>query len=289
MDAVVLTYPGHFFSTALCLRSLRHFYPDIKTIYILCDDLYNCDWENYFSDCQQYYSKINYGLKLIPYSNLPGLETCEYGWWRQQLVKLNLDRLVPGDSWFVIDGDLVLDQRIDLVGITPVHVRGSPEDPMTKSVRLYIDKMLGQPTPPLTDQDGKFALTSSVPFRHLIAANLKELRDHMTVQLKGDPIQEHIHMFYSGEIVAFDPTSTYMVMHEWELIEAYNHLRFPGQFSVINIGSGYHLDTHTSALESQYKYRINPYTDSHMGLLWFQRQHLFIPEAQWEKASKIKK
>ena len=96
-------------------------------------------------------------------------------------------------------------------------------------------------------------------------------------------------MFYSGEIVAFDPTSTHMIMHEWELIEAYNQLRFPGKFPVVNIGSGYHLDTHTSALETEYKYRVNPYADSQMGRIWFERQYILVPDQQWEKASKIKK
>jgi hypothetical protein len=80
-----------------------------------------------------------------------------------------------------------------------------------------------------------------------------------------------------------------MVMHEWELIEAYHHMRFPGKFPIVHIGSGYHLDTHTSALETEYRYRLNPYTDSHMGRDWFERQYIFIPEQQWEKASRIEK
>lgn len=200
-----------------------------------------------------------------------------------------MDQLVPGDSWFVIDGDILLDCRIDVKDMTPVHARGSADDPTTVSVKRYVDKMLGTTTPILTDQSGQFAMTSCIPFRYMVADTLKQLRNYVSDQLGEDLIEAHIRMFYSGEIVAVDPTATLMVMHEWELIEAYNQMCSPGQFPIVDIGSGYHLDTHTSSIETQYKFRVNPYADSRVGQIWYQRQHLHIPDALWEKASKIEK
>lgn len=289
MEAVVITYPGHFHITALCLQSLRHFRTDIQTIYIICDDLSDCIWDNYLQDCETYYKKITYNLKILPASILPGINKCQHGWWRQQLVKLNLDQIVPGDNWFVTDGDIVFDDPINIRWITPIHVRESAEDPISIMVKKYVDKMLGSSIPHLSGSNGRYALTSSIPFRHLEANILKDLRIHVSDQLGEDFIAAHIRMFETGEIVAYEPEAKLMVMHEWELIEAYNQLCYPDKFSIVEVGSGYNLYTHTNMLQPPYRYRVNHQVDSQNGREWFERQNLLIQDFYWQKANLLRK
>jgi hypothetical protein len=281
--AVVLTYPGHFYMTMICVRSIRHWYPDLHKIYIIYDDLAG-SWPDYEQDLQREYDQ--WFVKphaIIPYSELAGIDRCDVGWWRQQLIKTHIDQLVPGETWFVVDGDVIFDESIDVINRTPVFERWNCNNPIDIMVDRYVDRVLGYHMPRVK-LDGKFYVTSGIPFRVLDRKQLKSLRNHAEHQLGSAFLSWHINMMATGEIVGFVPEGDRMVMHEWELIEAWNHRHRPGQYLIEPGGNGYHTFTHTSGLMAGRRFRHSSMRDAVVGRQWIEYQSITITDELWHKA-----
>jgi len=276
--AAVLTYPGHFLMTLLCLRSIRRHYPGISKITVLYDDLAPA-WPHYAQDCQRLY-----GADLVPYSSLPGIKQCDVGWWRAQLIKLHVDLLLPGDRWFVVDGDVIFDEPCDVVDVTPyspwVDQRDNILDAM---VTRYVEHMLGQSPCRVTVPEHSLVITSVIPFRWLDREQLTSLRSHVCcVTGQTSMLDYHCELFRSQGIVGYVPEGDRMVMHEWELIEAWNHLHRPGRYRLEMTGSGYQMDQDTSQFIGP-RFRHNSLRDRDLGRPWFQRQDIQVTDDVWAK------
>lgn len=246
--AVVLTFPGHFFLTALTLQSIKQFYQDINDVYVLYDDQVTEGWPGYVEDCCKLY-QISQD-RFVSYSEInPEIAKCQIGWYRQQLIKCSVDQGVPGNSWFVVDGDIIFDERVDVKDITPVQHRDHPDDPLSLAVLNGVKTLLGIDQHPLL-ADGRFKITSSIPFRILEKPVLEELRRCVSDNIGGDFAQRMTELVHSHKLVAYDETGNSMVLHEWELIEAVNHIMYPGRFRIIDIGSGYELTKDTAMCSS---------------------------------------
>jgi hypothetical protein len=278
MNVVVLTYPGHFLMTLLCLNSLEKFYsPD--RYYVLYDDFATSAWPDYVKDCFKYYQFKN--LELIPYSSAhPAIKQCKVGWWRQQLTKLCIDQCLPGDQWFVVDGDVIFDEHVDIRGVIPVHGREEHDSPISIMVTRYVEFMLNAPRVSIRNQT---AITSSIPFRWLDRLGLTDLRSTVSSNIGTECIAAHVAMFESGDIVGFDPNATKMVMHEWELIEAYNQLTRPGQYRVIETGSGYHTQSNTDSMLPGHRFRHSSMMDAELTPQWIDQQGFLVPDDIWAK------
>ena len=280
--AVVLTYPGHFLMTGLCLKSLDQYYPSIRRVYVMFDDLSEQTWPSYFEDMRQFLQpNTSANLVYIPYSQVHNdMHRCEVGWWRQQLVKLTLDTVLPEQRWFVVDGDIVFDQHIDIQGTTPIHTIYGRQDELSEMVTRYVDTLMGKPDtrPWLPD-----AITSSIPFRWLDRTVLRSLRQHAETNIKDEFVKWHIDQMLAQEIVGYVPEGDKMVMHEWELIEAWHHQSFDN-FKLLETGSGYQPEVDTSKVISNYRFRHGSYVshvDKHLSLEWFVRQGLDVPMSVW--------
>jgi len=280
--AVVLTFPGHFFLTVMTLESIRYFYPDIKQIYVLYDDQVTAGWPDYVDDCCKWY-RIPHD-RFISYSQVnKDIAQCRVGWYRQQLIKCSIDQGVPGDRWFVVDGDIVFDQKVDVDNITPVQHRDHPNDMLSLAVKRCTNTLLGIDQSPLLF-DGRFKITSSIPFRILEKSVLEELRHRVETNIGGNFVQQLTEMVHAHRLVAYDDTGSGMVMHEWELIEAVNHIMYPGRFRIVDMGSGYNLTKHTAMCgPAQFRHG---YVYSHeLSKLWLIEQlGERIVEKFWDKA-----
>jgi len=267
--AVVLTFPGHFFLTAMTLESIRYFYPDIKQIYVLYDDQVTAGWPDYVDDCCEWYRIPK--NKFISYSQVDSdIAQCPIGWYRQQIVKCSIDLIIPGDRWFVVDGDVVFDEKIDVENITPVQHRSDFNDPLAMSVLKGIKTLLGIDQHPLLS-DGRFKITSSIPFRNLEKTVLQALRQQVESSIKGTFTKRITEMIYAHELVVYDATGTCMVMNEWELLEAMNHILYPNRFQIKDIGSGYDLTKHT-AMCIPARFRQGYVYDHNMSRSWVEQQ-----------------
>lgn len=281
----VVTYPGHFFLTALCLRSLSTFYPETKNYFVVYDDTASAKWDNYLEDSRScYYGPWLGQLTYVPFTAVdPRIGTVESGWFRQQLTKLCIDQILPGDDWLVVDGDVIMDSRCDITSITPVDLRDHASSPLSQSVARYTGYMLGKEDYHL-DYQGQYAITSSVPFRHLSRDQLTLMRKQVERTHDRDFVDLHLDLLANQEIVAYDPSGQKMVMHEWELIEAFNQIRSPNQFAITVVGSGHEYETHTSCIDSDFRFRQGYRRDKDIGQEWFRQQLISVPDDLWSKA-----
>ena len=88
----------------------------------------------------------------------------------------------------------------------------------------------------------------------------------------------------AGEIVGFSPEGDRMVMHEWELIEAWNHRHRSRLYTIEPGGNGYHIYTHTSGLISGRRFRHSSMRDAEVGRQWIQNQGITVTDGLWYKA-----
>lgn len=281
--AAVLTYPGHMLMTVLCLRSIQQHYTDIEKIYVLYDDIADA-WLDYPRDILNLYIPCHKHVELMPYSYLPNIDRCWVGWWRAQLIKLHVDLVLPGDEWFVVDGDVIFDETCDVRNITPyspwIDQRDNVLDQM---VGRYVDHMLGTVNARVSIPEYPLIITSIIPFRWLDREQLSSLRAHVCkTTAQTDMLHYHCDLFVSQDIVGYVPEGDRMVMHEWELIEAWNHLHRPDQYQLVMTGSGYQVTMDTTGFQHP-RFRHNSMLDRDLGREWFERQGITTTDELWNK------
>jgi hypothetical protein len=217
---VLTTFPGYFFTQILSLRSIQQHAAGFP-IDIIIDDFELTHWPTYINDCKEYLehcfpgNKFNYYL----YSELPGIEKVKTGgWFRQQLIKLYLDQLVPGDRWLLVDADVIFKESPKINSVSAVIREGGPID---LGNRMYVQHMLATSQPWVVNET-EFWCLSSVPFRLIERNLLSELRQH-SEKLHGNFLQHHVDLFETQQLVAFDPNSQTMIMSEFQLIEVFRN------------------------------------------------------------------
>lgn len=272
MIAIVISFPGHFLLTRLTIDSLRRFYPEYKQIHVVYDNATVESWPSYVDDAAEFY-QINKS-NFVSFDTVDNkISTCGMGWYRQQLVKCCVDKYFAGDQWFVLDGDIIFDDTIDVAGITPVALRPRCDatEPLSRSVAACVKNFLNVGSHPLQN-DQHHVVTSCIPFRILSRETLQELRKRAEIFLGGDFVQQITHQCRTQQLVAYDDTGEKMVMNEWELIESVNHMLHPGRYQLKNIGSGYEHYRHTNAIRTGYNYRQGYVYDYQLHRDWFDAQ-----------------
>lgn len=286
MNVVVLTFPGHFFQTVLCLRSIMHCYGYIQPFDILIDDVTPGPWPTYPEDFEYYLKntlpKPITNFRIHRFSQIESLKGCVSGWWRQQLIKFYIDTILPGNKWFIVDGDVIFDTRCIIEGVTPISVRANLEStPLAQLTANYVKNTLAVEQGHMVYQ-GQYALTNPIPFRLLTRELLTGLRAHVEKVHQKDFLQLHLDWFDDQTIIAFEDPPTKMIMTEWELIEGYRHFVLKQPLPLLNIGSGYPIYTHTNAIDNDGGiYRHGYKRDTSMDREWFEQQGLPIPDKIW--------
>lgn len=283
--AVIVTYPGHFFQTRMTIDSIKYFYPDISQIYVAYDDATIEHWPDYLKDCRSFYnSNSNYvPIEFVSFSQInPNIQKCKIGWYRQQLIKCCIDQGIPGDEWFVVDGDVIFDERVDVAGVTPVHHRPERDDPLSKLVLNYIRFALGIGQHPLL-ADGNYKVTSAIPFRILTRKMLQTLRNRVEQNIGGEFVARHVEMVHAQELIVYSEETDKMVMHEWELIEAVHLLEDPDAYCMVDIGSGYDTMKQISyAMPARFRHGF--YKDAELPEMWMEAQFWNFPWEYWTKS-----
>ena len=219
---VVTTFPGYFFTQILCLRSIL-LYAAGKPVDIIVDDFGLAQWPTYVDDCKRYI-KDNFPTLDITFHYFSGFSGMEKiatgGWFRQQLVKLYLDKFVTGNSWLLVDSDVVFLEPpgIDLISAVPHPNPGS----IDIGNRLYVKTLLDCEQPWVGDEQDYWCL-SSIPFRWIARDLLEQLRTHVEQQHNKNLFDLHLSLFEQQQLVAYDPESQKMVMSEFQLIEVFRH------------------------------------------------------------------
>lgn len=263
---VLTTFPGYFYSQINCLRSIQKYAAGFP-IDIIIDDFDIKHWPTYVEDSQQYI-KFNFpevDITFRRFSDFPGMERVQTGgWFRQQLVKLYLDKFVTGNSWLLVDADVEFVEpiRLDTISAT---VSTHP-DPINIGNRLYVKFMLGTNTPWVVNEHEYWCM-SSVPFRYLQRDLLTGIRDRVETLHNKSLFDLHLELFEQDKLVAFDPTSTTMIMSEFQLIELFRHSYYHdplpiAKFAASNFKHSSIKDWNNSRNEiEQYAVVIDPHWD----------------------------
>jgi hypothetical protein len=284
VKAAILTFPGHFFQTQLTITSLLEHYPETSHISFVLDDV-DCDtWLNYVSDFEASIKDITkclYNIYLV--SEIVSVRQCIAGWWRQQLVKLTLDQLLPGDCWFAIDGDTIFVTRCEIFYRIPISRRNDIGSRFTQMSDRYVRELLGTKSGQLRDHEP--VCTNAVPFRYLDKNLLRGLRDHVEKRFNKEFVRLHLDWFQDQTIVADWDPPVRMTMSEWELIECYRRYVLGIDLPFQDIGSGYPLDTDVSQLAQKENIFVHAYRwDTEIGTAWFEDQGLIIDSDVWSRA-----
>ena len=93
MKLAVISYPYHYHITQLAIKHAIDNIKDITNIHIIWDDsVLPIPHNNY-----------------IPFSKICNFPTKLKGWYRQQIIKLNLHKVLTGEL-LILDGDVILNQ-----------------------------------------------------------------------------------------------------------------------------------------------------------------------------------
>lgn len=266
IDRIVLTtFPGYFFTQVLSLRSIQQHAAGFP-VDIIIDDFQLTHWPTYVDDCRRYldYCFPDNNFNYYLYSQLPGIEKVQTGgWFRQQLIKMYLDHLLPGNRWLVVDADVVF---LETPGVDMLSATMGNGGPIDLGNRLYVEHMLGTDQPWVVSKDEYWCL-SAVPFRLIERDLLIELRDQAE-KLHGDFLQHHLDLFEKQQLVAFDPEGQTMIMSEFQLIEVFRNRYYKHP---LPIGICVASDFEHSSIK-----------DWNFDRSWFEERGIYITDQLWE-------
>jgi len=266
---VITTFPGYFFTQILNLRSIQQHAAGFP-IDIIIDDFGLKNWPTYVDDCRQYITQCFPGLNITfhYFSEFSGMERVQTGgWFRQQLVKLYLDKFVTGGRWLVVDADVVFTEKpvIDTVSAT---IRTEPTS-VDIGNRLYVQNMLDCDKPWVVNEDEYWCL-SGVPFRLIQKDLLQGLRDKVESIHQKNLFELHLELFEQQKLVAYDPNSQTMVMSEFQLIELFRYRYYHTQLPV---------GRHTAS-----NFEHSSLKDWRFERSWFEQRGVTITDHLWEQS-----
>ena len=218
-DAIaVITYPGHCVTTLLTINNLYDLTGWKAPLYVFVDDLGE-QYINYKGDyIQDIKSFYNLDFTVIKFSDFNMPEIWD-GWLRQQLIKLNLDRFLPGEIWYVTDGDIKISEILDY-GKTPFNFVPRQNNLVHEQNQTYLQHILGSTDTFLT-RNQRPIFTHHAPFRWVHKKHLQDLRFYVTDLHKNDFNIIHYNLMNKEIIIGFGPGPDSMSMTEWDLIEVY--------------------------------------------------------------------
>ena len=284
MHAVVLTFPGHFFQTSLCVQSMLLHYPEVTKISFVLDDVQAVPWRTYTEDFTHHVrALVDRPLQILCSSHTTGINECVAGWWRQQLIKLSLDQILPDDEWFVVDGDVIFQSRFQIKNQVPISRRYDETSRWSQMCVNYVKGVLDTDHGIMHDRDQP-VITSPVPFRYLDRDLLRALRSYVESRFGDDFLRLHLSWFQDQTIVADIDPPTKWVMSEWELIECFRQMVQGHVLPYKDIGSGYQIEN-IPQITPRPNIFIHAYKrDTDVGRLWFEQQGVTIADPIWQRS-----
>lgn len=284
-DAVaVITYPGHCISTALTIKNLLDQSKWNAPVYIFVDDQgeqYQTWPGEYLEDIKQYYAECfpNTLLRYVLFSEFE-FDHIWDGWLRQQMIKLNLDRFLPGQLWYATDGDVYIKELLKF-GTTPFNYVPDRNKLIHAQNRSYLAHILKTPNI-LIQHNSSLIFTHHAPFRWVEKTVLQKLREYVSKEHVNDFNLVHIQLMKEERIIGFGPTDASLSMTEWDLIEI-----FRANILGDDIGFEYwplHTDTD---VENQARFWTFFGTDRDIDISWFKNFNLNVPNDLQQKIQLI--
>ena len=277
-NIVLLTYPGHFLLSKLAIESIKKISPQ-SNITVIADNISNLTWNGYIDDC-----KVFYGVEVIPTNQTLNLLTMFKGdgWLRQQMVKLNLDRFLPGDLWYVTDGDIICERLIGANEI-PYNYQTTHNPLINAQQHMYIKHMLG--INQKLQLNGEDIYTHHIPVRWVTRDDLHSLYRHVSDVNQNDANIAHFNLMRKERIIGYGPTPEHLSMTEWDLLETWRILIDEQQpkyrYWILDDGAAPRKNVPVSRLKTFFG------TDRDFSQEYFENQGLQVPADAWKKVLEI--
>jgi len=275
-DAIaVITYPGHCVTTLLTIKNLLNLTDWQVPVYLFVDDIgqqYNTWDGDYIQDIQEFY---NFDFRVVKFSEF-GWPYIWDGWLTQQLVKLNIDRFLPGDLWYVTDGDVYLKEMLNY-GSTPFNYVPRRNKLIHAQNRSYLQHILKTPNI-LLEKNNRLLFTHHAPFRWVEKHHLMRLREYVSKIHVNDFNLVHLHLIKEERIIGFGPTEESLSMTEWDLLEV-----FRANILGEDIGLEFWPLRIDADVENQAKFWTFFGTDKDIDPQWFEQYDVQIPQNIQEK------
>lgn len=214
---VIITHRYHYHICQVAiLLAIKQFNPD--KIAIFFDDIIGTrnGWQELgkqlLTDMRRMYNFKFGDIYALPFSSLRNVHNEPSGWIRQQYVKLNLHRLLPGDEWLVIDGDVLINHPIDPWNYCYVNLG----DPLRPHHDLFVRYALDLDQQRVMHSDIPVEF-SGVPIRLLTRKTLEGLEKHI-YDLHGTDVQGIRNSFTLRQGI-----EKYLELSEYDLIGNYQH------------------------------------------------------------------
>jgi hypothetical protein len=285
MHAVVLSFPGHFFQTQLCVQRLLEFYPEINRVTLVLDDVDLLGWHGYVQDVEAWArDAVPVPLDIKRTSEFGFVSQFVSGWWRQQIVKYCVDVMVSGHEWFVVDGDTIFETRCSIQQCVPISYRNDLAAGFTKMTMNYVRTLLGTSQGALVS-DHTQVCTNAIPFRCLDREFLVGLRSFVSDRFHQDFVQLHHDWCQDQTIVADWVPPDRMVMSEWELMECYRKYVLDIDWPMVELGSGYPVDVDLDTIGQKTNLFRHAYRrDAEIPAEWFEQQGVTVLPEVWCRA-----
>lgn len=275
-DAIaVITYPGHCVTTLLTVKNIIETTDWQVPVYLFVDDIgeqYNSWNGDYIKDIQEFY---NFEFRVVKFSEF-GWPYIWDGWLTQQLVKLNIDRFLPGDLWYVTDGDVYVKEML-YYGSTPFNYVPHRNKLIHAQNRSYLQHILKTPNI-LLEKDNRLLFTHHAPFRWVEKHHLLRLREYVSKIHANDFNLVHLHLIKEERIIGFGPTEESLSMTEWDLLEV-----FRANILGEDIGLEFWPLRTDADVENQAKFWTFFGTDKDIDPQWFEKFDVYIPQNIQEK------
>jgi len=279
-DAVaVITYPGHCVTTLLTVKNLQNLTGWQVPVYLFVDDIgkqYQ-EWDgDYIEDIREFY---DFEFSVVKFSQF-GWPYIWDGWLTQQLVKLNVDRFLPGNTWYVTDGDVYI-KEILRYGTTPFNYVPDRNKLIHAQNRSYLKHILKTPDI-LLEHNNRLLFTHHAPFRWIEREHLQKLREHVSKIHINDFNLVHLHLIKAERIIGFGPTEDCLSMTEWDLIEVF-------RANILNedIGLEYWPLRINTSIENQARFWTFYGTDRDIDLQWFEQFNIDVSAEIQQKIQSI--
>jgi hypothetical protein len=283
--AALINYPGHFLSTLGTIKNFLEITEWRPPWYIFVDDL-GSQWQAW----PTYLNDLRFAIDL----NFPGLDPTfvlfsEFqfpyvwdGWLRQQMVKLNLDRFLPGDLWYITDGDVICERFIAANEI-PYNYQTTHNPLINAQQYTYIKHMLG--IEKKLQLNGENIYTHHIPVRWVTRDDLHGLYRHVSKNVGNDANIAHFNLMREERIIGYGPTPDHMSMTEWDLLETWRIL-VDGQTSKFRY---WVIDDGAIPRQNIPVTRIKTFfgTDRDFSLEYFKKQDLQVPVDAWNRVLTI--
>jgi len=279
-DAIaVITYPGHCITTCLTVKNILDLSNWQVPVYLFVDDIgqqYNSWNGDYIEDIKKFY---DFDFRVVKFSefNWPYIWD---GWLTQQLVKLNVDYFLPGNTWYVTDGDVYVKDILGY-GATPFNYVPDRNKMIHAQNRSYLKHIL-QSDNIVLEKDNRMLFTHHAPFRWIEKYHLQKLREYVSKIHVNDFNLIHLQLIKEERIIGFGPTEQSLSMTEWDLIEV-----FRANILDENIGLEYWPLRVDANIDNQAKFWTFYGTDRDIDPQWFEQFSITIPAEIQQKIKSI--